>query len=317
MKTLTIAETAQFLLDHDRYTILTHQRPDGDTVGSAAALCLGLRQLGKTAHVLENREVTPRYQHLHQGLTKPQAQPEDILISTDVAAPNMLPKDFLPLQHRIALRIDHHGTATSFTEWELVEPHSASCAELIWDVLQAMGCRPEGKLMEAVYVGLSTDTGCFRFANTTAHTFRTAAVCAEAGVDFYNINQTLFETNSLARLRMHGWLIEHVRLLRQGTVAVSLIPRSIEEAIGVTSDDMENISNIPRGIEGVKLAATLREAPEGGVKLSVRAVPGYDAAAVARRFGGGVHKGAAGAFLDLPLEQAGAAVEAAIAEVLA
>ena len=157
--------------------------------------------------------------------------------------------------------------------------------------------------MEAVYVGLSTDTGCFRFANTTAHTFRTAAVCAEAGVDFYNINQTLFETNSLARLRMHGWLIEHVRLLRQGTVAVSLIPRSIEEAIGVTSDDMENISNIPRGIEGVK--------------LSVRAVPGYDAAAVAKRFGGGGHKGAAGAFLDLPLEQAGAAVEAAIAEVLA
>ena len=198
-----------------------------------------------------------------------------------------------------------------------MEPHSASCAELIWDVLQAMGCRPEGKLMEAVYVGLSTDTGCFRFANTTAHTFRTAAVCAEAGVDFYNINQTLFETNSLARLRMHGWLIEHVRLLRQGTVAVSLIPRSIEEAIGVTSDDMENISNIPRGIEGVKLAATLREAPEGGVKLSVRAVPGYDAAAVARRFGGGGHKGAAGAYLDLPLEQAGAAVEAAIAEVLA
>ena len=316
MKKLTISETAEYLLSHDHITILTHQRPDGDTVGSAAALCLGLRSLGKTAHVLENREVTPRYQWLHEGLTKGAAEPGDTIVSTDVAAPNMLPADFRKLQDRTALRIDHHGSATSFTEWELVEPHSASCAELIWDVLEAMGCQPEKRLMEAVYVGLSTDTGCFRFANTNAHSFRTAAKCAEAGAEIYAINQALFETNTLARLRMHGWLVEHVRLLKQGTVAVSLIPRAVEEQLQVTSDDMENISNIPRGIEGVKIAATLRETPEGGVKLSVRAVPGFDASKVAEKFGGGGHKGAAGAFLNLPLEQAGQAVEKALLEVM-
>ena len=316
MKKLTIPETAEFLLSHDHYTILTHQRPDGDTVGSAAALCLGLRSLGKTAHVLENREVTPRYIRLHQGLTKPAAEPGDTIVSTDVASPNMLPEDFKPLRDRIALRIDHHGSATSFTERELVDPHSASCAELVWDVLEAMGCQPEKRLMEAVYVGLSTDTGCFRFANTNAHCYHTAAKCAEAGADIYGINQHLFDTNTITRLRMHGWMMEHVRLLKQGTVAISLIPRAVEEALGVTSDDMENISNIPRGIQGVKIAATLRETPEGGVKLSVRAVPGYDASRVTEKFGGGGHKGAAGAFLNMPLEQAGQAVEKAMLEVM-
>ena len=315
MKTLTIAETAQFLLDHDRYTILTHQRPDGDTVGSAAALCLGLRQLGKTAHVLENREVTPRYQHLHQGLTKPQAQPEDILISTDVAAPNMLPKDFLPLQHRIALRIDHHGSATSFTDAELVDPHSASCAELIWDVLSLMDVLADRKIAEAVYVGTSTDTGCFRYSNTTAHTFETAAVCARAGARIYELNQELFETNTLGRLKMQGWIVEHMKMLSGGKMAICAIPRAVEEEIGVTQDDMDNISSFPRTVAGVCVAATLRETADGDTKISVRAVPGYDAAKVTEKFGGGGHKGAAGASLKMPLTEAALAVEQAMLEL--
>ena len=87
MKTLTRAETAAFLAERDHYIILTHNRPDGDTIGSAAALCLGLRSLGKTAQVLENRDVTPRFQSLHQGLTTTTVEPGDCVISVDVASP--------------------------------------------------------------------------------------------------------------------------------------------------------------------------------------------------------------------------------------
>ena len=162
MKNLTRSECAQFLQEHDNYLILSHRRPDGDTTGSSAALCLGLRQLGKTAHILENKEVSQRFAWLHEGLTKSAPEGSETIVSTDVASPSMLPEAFKGLLGGIALRIDHHGSATSFTDSELVDPHSASCAELVWDVLSLMGVQADRSIAEAVYVGTSTDTGCFR-----------------------------------------------------------------------------------------------------------------------------------------------------------
>ena len=315
MKSLTRNETARFLLEHDNYLILSHRRPDGDTTGSSAALCLGLRQLGKTAFVLENKEVSERFSWLHQGLTKSEAVGDETIVSTDVASPSMLPASFQSLLGKIALRIDHHGSATSFTDQELVDAHSASCAELIWDVLSLMNVKADRAIAEAVYVGTSTDTGCFRYANTTAHTFETAAMCAAAGARVYELNQELFETNTLARLKMQGWIVDHMKMLSDGKMAICAIPRGVEEELGVTPDDMDNISSFPRTVAGVCVAATLRESAEGDTKLSVRAVPGFDASKVTEKFGGGGHKGAAGASLKMPLAEAALAVEKAMLEL--
>ena len=314
MKTLTRTETAEFLRTHDHYCILSHRRPDGDTIGSSAALCRGLRLLGKTAHVLRNGEVTERFRWLHEGLTKESCEQGDTVVSVDVASPNMVPEAFACLLDRIDLRIDHHGSATSFTEFELVEPGTAACAEIVWDLLRMMGMEPDKDVAEAVYVGTSTDTGCFRFANTNAHTFRVAADCAQAGAEIYRINQELFETNSLGRLRMQAWIVEHIKMLRCGSMAVCAIPRAVEQELGVSEDDMDNISSFPRTVAGVCMAATLRETGDGRCKLSVRAVPGYDATRVAVKFGGGGHKGAAGASIRLPLREAAEAVEQVMLE---
>ena len=315
MKILTRNDCAQFLLTHDHYTILSHRRPDGDTIGSSAALCLGLRQLGKTAHVLENGEVSPRFQWLHQGLTKPEAEEGDLIVSVDVASPGMLPKAFQPLLGKIRLRIDHHSSATSFTDEELVDGGSASCAELVWDVLTLMGVKADQAIAEAVYVGVSTDTGCFCYANTTAHTFEVAAECARGKARIYQLNQELFETNTLGRLKMQAWIVDHMQMLRGGEMAICAIPKAVEEKIGVTQDDMDNISSFPRTVAGVCMAATLRETADGDVKMSVRAVPGYDATLVTVPFGGGGHKGAAGASMKMPLAEAVKAVEAVMLEL--
>ncbi len=302
MKTLTRADAARFLQEHDRFSILSHRRPDGDTIGSSALLCRGLRQLGKTAHVLCNPEITPKYAHLHEGLTKNEPEEGDIILSTDVAAPNMLPEIWSDLS--IALRIDHHGSATSFTEQELVDPASAACAEIIYDVLCLMGVTLDVPMANALYTAISTDTGCFRYANTTAHTFSTAAACAQAGAEVFAINQALFETNTRGRLRLQGWMVENALYLQDGQICICPLPLSLEQELGLKEDDMENISGFPRTIEGVKIAATLRQENEHKVKLSIRAVPGCDAAAICQKFGGGGHKGAAGAGIELPMEQA-------------
>ena len=309
MKSLNRAEAAGFLLVNDNFCILTHRRPDGDTVGSAAALCLGLRKLGKQAWVLKNEEISDRFGWLVEGLTKEAVEEHDIVVSVDVASPGMLPKCFAPLAETCRLRIDHHGSATSFTPEELVDADSASCAELVCDVLAILGVEMDKNIAEAVYVGMSTDTGCFRFANTTAHSFTVAAVCAKAGADIYGLNQQLFETNSLPKLRMHAWMIENMKLLDDGKLAIVAIPRAVEELLHVTDDDMDNISSYPRTVAGVRMAATLLQTKDGETKISVRAVPGYDAAAVCAHFGGGGHKGAAGASTHMGLEDAAEKLE--------
>ncbi len=313
MEKLTRLDAAKLLLAQDRFAILTHRRPDGDTLGTAALLCRGLRQLGKTAHILENREITPKYAPLHEGLTKPSPEAGDCIVSVDVASRGMLPEQWQAL--KIDLRIDHHGIGESFAEKELVEPETAACGEIVYEVLMSMFAELDEPMANALYTAISTDTGCFRFANTTSHTFAVAAACAWVSKDLFRLNQELFETNSLGRLRLQGWMVENALFLQEGKVAICALPRRIEKELGLTEDDMENISGFPRTIAGVKLAATLREEASGGCKLSVRAVPGCDAAAICAQFGGGGHKGAAGASLNMTLEKAAEAVKAAIGTV--
>ncbi len=312
MTELTRSECARWLLQRDHFSILTHRKPDGDTLGSAAALCLGLRSLGKTAHVLENPEVTPLYAPLMEGITKPEAQEGDLIVAVDVAADTMLPRCWDELKNCIDLRIDHHGSGREYTPAELVEPDLAACAELIWEVLLEMEVELDEKMAQAIYVGVSTDTGCFRFANTTAHTFDVAADCTAAGADIFDWNRKLFETNSLAKLKLQGWVVEHVKLFCDGKMALCALPKAVEEELGVDEDDLGNLSSFLRTIEGVRMAALLRENDESCTKASIRAIPGYNAAAVCETFGGGGHAGAAGCTIRKPMAEAAELVEKAM-----
>lgn len=310
---MTRNETADWLLSHDRYAILTHTRPDGDTIGSATALCLGLRQLGREAWVIDSGEVSPFLSRCCDGLTKSWPEDGDTIISVDVAAPRMLPEAFQTLLGRIALRIDHHESATSYTELELVDHQAAACGDIIYDVLMAMGVEMNKELAWRLYIAVSTDTGCFRYANTNAHCYQVAAVCAQTGANLYPITQELFDTNSLGKLKIQSYILENAQFLCNGRAAVCVIPKTLEE--NTTKEDMEGVPGFLRSIEGVKIAATIRQS-ETGSKISVRAVPGFDAAEVCGKFGGGGHKGAAGAGLDLPLSEAAAVVAKALQEAV-
>ena len=304
MQILTKNQTAEFLSENDHYVILTHRRPDGDTLGSSALLCRGLRQLGKTAHILCNPEITAKYAHLHEGLTTNTVKDGDILVAVDTASQGMLPEAFSQYADKIVLRIDHHATASSFTQMELVEADAAACGEIVYGVLMQMGAKLDEAMADVLYTAVSTDTGCFRYANTTADTLAVASECAKVSKNLFAINQALFDTNSLGRLRLQGWLVENAIFLREGKIAICALPKSVEDELGLTEDDLENISGFPRSIEGVKIAATIREDGENRVKISVRAVPGYDAGEICQHFGGGGHKGAAGASMACSMDEA-------------
>lgn len=312
MKTLTIPEIACFLKENDNFLILTHRRPDGDTLGCAAALCRGLRSLGKTAAVLENPQLTDKYRPYLEGLTVPSFQEGMITVSVDVASEEMLAKN---AGFPVRLLLDHHSTNPGFAEEGLILPEAAATGEVVFDVLEALGVTLNQAMAEAIYVAVSTDTGCFRYSNTTAKTLRVAAACLEAGAKTYPINQEMFEKRRFARLRMDAYITEHLAFYAGGKLAIAAIPLEAEKSCGVTEDDMESVSTFARNIEGVCLAVTMRTLPDGQTKLSVRSAPGYDAAALCALFGGGGHKAAAGATLPMEQGEAKQAVENAFRQL--
>lgn len=300
MKSLTRVEAANWLQKQDSFCILTHRRPDGDTIGSAAALCRGLRAMGKTAHILENPEITEKYRYLHTGMTCTEAYTGATVISVDLAADTMFPQAFEHLKDKVQLAIDHHGTNSGYARVGLVDADAAACGEIISDLLNLLKVPMSKEIAEAIYIAVSTDTGCFRYSNTTAKTLHTAAACLEAGADTYAINMKLFETTRLARLKMNAYMAQNLELFRDGKIALCRIPLEVERECGVEEDDMENVSNFARNVEGVELAVTFRTDLSGATKLSVRSAPGYNAAAICAAMGGGGHVAAAGARLNCP-----------------
>ncbi len=300
---MTRTECVQWLLTHDNYCILTHSGPDGDTLGSADGLCRALQVAGKSAFVLHNEEIGDRLSYLCDGIMSTDVPENATVISVDVASPRMLTENAQPLLERIRLRIDHHGSGTSFAPLELVDPATASCAEIVYDLITGLGVALTPEMALAIYTGTATDTGCFRYANTTANSHLVAARCMEAGAEVAQLNQLLFDTVSLNKLKVQGWVTENTKFYQNGAVAVCALPVTLVDTLGVPEEEIGGVSGFIRSIEGVKMAATLRESSDGRVFVSMRAVPGYDCAAVCEQFGGGGHKGAAGASSTLPLQE--------------
>ena len=177
---LTVPQTAALLRTFDNILILTHVRPDGDTVGCAAALCAGLRSLGKTAFLLPNPELTDTTAPYFRPYEAPECFTPDKVVSTDIATVGLFPENARPYAERVDLAIDHHPSFESFGRENIVRPEAAACGELIYDILSDLGpITPEMAL--PLYVAVSTDTGCFAYANTTAQTHAVAAALLRTG----------------------------------------------------------------------------------------------------------------------------------------
>ena len=311
MKHLTIREAASYLLQNDNYTILTHRRPDGDTVGCAIALCRGLRKLGKTASIYRNPQFTPRYLPYLEGLTTEAVQ--DTVVSVDIASDGLFPNGF---NGSVELLIDHHGSNNGFAAAGYVEADRASCGEILLDLLQNMGVEIDPDIANALYIAISTDTGCFRYSNTTAGTLRSAAVLMECGADTVSLNRMLFEIKTQARFRLEAFLTEGMQLYADGKIGICTLPEAEKIRMGVTEDDADSISGYARDLEGVLIGALLRDLPGGQSKISLRTDNRvYNASEICKVLGGGGHSAAAGATVNGSLEDCRKALLDAIAQI--
>lgn len=298
----TIEEAALWLQNRDHFLILTHRRPDGDTTGCAIALCQGLRSIGKDAWIWENPQFTARYLPRLAGLTTAEVHDNTTVVAVDLATENLLPMNGAQFAGTIELCIDHHPSNEGYAKETLLEAHSAACGEIIWELLEKLHADISPDMAEAIYLAISTDTGCFRFNNTTARTFRTAAMTVEHGAKIGPINRALFEIKSKGRLQLEAKIMEIIEFYAEGSVAICCLDQKLVEELGVTEDDLDSISGFPRTIEGVNVGVMIRNSEPGKAKMSVRTAPGFDASAYCQKIGGGGHVAAAGAAVPGTLE---------------
>lgn len=292
---VTVPEAARTLLGANDILILSHRRPDGDTSGCAGALCHSLRALGKRAYILPNPEITQRYAPL---IVPCYCSPDfnaRFVVTVDIADYTLFTENAKAFEHRIDLAIDHHRSNPHFADRNLVMPGAGACAEVIYDVLMAMGVPLTTEIAEPLYVAVSTDTGCFRYSNTTPHTHAVAAACLTTGMDGGEWNRLLFETKSRPRFEMERIIFDSMEFFEDGKIALATLLRADIDRVGATPDDLDSIAALPRQIDGVEIGLTLTENADGTCKASVRTTKEVDASALCQKCGGGGHLRAAGA----------------------
>ncbi len=279
--------------------ILPHIAADGDAVGSSLALAIALSRCGKNASVLLEEKIPQLYDFLPGiELSLPYTGEEgvyELAIALDCG-------DIYRLGSRrgvfekaqVTVNIDHHPTNTGFAVYDYVDTKAAATGEILYRLMEHMGIRPDMDVSSCLYTAIVTDTGGFRYSNTTPETFSICSKLLEAGVDLSAISHRVFEVTSLSKVRLTGEAISTLEVHENGKVAVMMLTAEAMKRSGASDEDSDGIINIARNINGVEAAAILKELDNGDIKVSLRSNDYLDVSQIARKHSGGGHVKAAG-----------------------
>lgn len=314
--TITLQDAARFLEERDDFLILTHKRPDGDTLGCAAGLCHALRKLGKTAWLLPNEDATSLFDPYLEGVLAPAEYAPATIVSVDIASQGLFPDSAQGYKGKVELSIDHHPSNEGFARYNCVQPDKAACGEIVYELI-ARWFPVTAQIALPLYVAVATDTGCFMYSNTSPNTHRVAAALMETGIDAAGVNKRHFRTKSYTRLRLEGRIMETLELRDGGQTALAALSLADLAQLEAKEEDVEDIAAFVGQLEGVHTAVTIRELPHGECKLSVRTEADLNASAVCALLGGGGHAAASGCSVMGSVEDAKRAIIQAIDTVRA
>ena len=309
---LGFEEAADFIKNAGSALILCHTNPDGDTLGSAASLRDIILLLGGSAKIVAPSAIPARLGFIVEGqdtlLRDGDEERYDKLIAIDVASPSQL-GDLSRLADRVDLMIDHHHSGEPFAD-NLIVPDASAAGEIVFDIYKLLiaseGILPDASICRSIFAAISSDTGSFKYSNTTPKTFRTAAELTEVingaddgGLPTCDISRLLHDTVTEAEMKINAAVAERIKLYEDGALGVFAIDAETMASLGVSDVDLGGAIDIVRTLRGVLVAVTVRQRELGGTsfKLSSRASADSDVSAVCRRFGGGGHVRAAGASL--------------------
>lgn len=296
-----LARVAGALRAGERFVLSSHVRPDGDSIGSQLALAHALDALGKTVRIV-NRDPPPPYLRALPGADRIEVAGTagggfDAAVVLECGT--LERTEVGGLDRQPVINVDHHAGNAMYGALNWFDPGAAACAEMVHDLVAALGVALTPDIGAALYAGILTDTGSFRHANITARTFETCRNVVAAGVDAAALAAAIYQNSSLGKLRLTGRLLNEMRLEAGGRVAVLRIDEALLRETGCPPDDLEGVVNLPLAARGVEAAVLLR-AQDGKVRVSLRSKGRVDVRAVAAAFGGGGHRNAAGCTLEGP-----------------
>jgi phosphoesterase RecJ-like protein len=311
--TSDLERVSEELRTRDRFLLTAHEGPDGDALGSLLGLHKVLTQLGKDSVMFMAAKEFPlpveyRFLPLEEVFHEPPADMADrTVIFLDCGNVDRVPVDWLTAGGNDVINIDHHHDNTRFGDINLVEVGASCTAEIVYDLARLLEAKITPEIASALYVGLITDTGKFMYENTNAHTHRVAADLIEAGVDVDDTYRRLYEHVPLEKLRLVSRALDGITSHCDGALAISYITLDDYEATGAGEEMTEGLIDNLRSIDGVKVAAVIRDLGNRGRaarKVSLRSSAGeVDVSAIARLNGGGGHKRAAGFSTDLEFDE--------------
>ncbi len=294
---IDVEQTAAYLMENDDYLILMHASPDGDTLGCGSALCIALQRLGKRARAVCPDAVPSRFDYLFAPVKVQEFEPKTI-VCVDVADTKLL-GDMKDIGDRADLCIDHHISNTDYAKRTLVKEDYAAACEVIYEVIAALGLEFDKELANCIYTGTATDTGCFKFSNTSPQSHIIAAEMLRCGAEFTQINYVMFDMKTQGRIALEQQVLNGIKYFAEGHAAAITVSLDMLESIkDIDSDDIGALANIPRQIAGVDIGISVKEKKPGVFKVSLRSSERIDVSAIAQKYGGGGHKRAAGCSFD-------------------
>ena len=316
MSELSFSELVDRVIGAKKPILLTHTRPDGDTVGSCAALAALFDAMGRRPTVVSPDPIPRRLSFLsdNEWFAPVGKYPSDAtVIAVDVASPQQLGNLQSVFTETLApaFMIDHHERGVAFAPRYLRADASAT-GEIVYDIARELVAR--GVLaaippvaVNAIFASISSDTGCFKYSNVTPDTHRIAAALLELGAEAPEINRLLFDVKTAEILCAEGYVASHVCSTPDGKIAWVIVTNEIRAELGLLDEHFETAIDVVRSLEGVEIAMAVKECSDGKFKVSFRST-GLDVAKIAASLGGGGHLRAAGCSLATKTAEEAAAV---------
>ncbi len=312
---LTLKQTARYLKKHDNYIILTHASPDGDTLGSAYALYYGLNEIGKTACVL-CPDVIPKKYDYFAGKTDHVKRENATVVAVDVADSKLLGSLEQEFGDIVDINIDHHISNMRFAKNLYLDADASATAEAIFELLNIMKVNINDVTAKALYTGIVTDTGCFKYSNVTAKTHIIASQLYDYNISAPDINKLMFDTKSRNLIELERMVLDTSEFHFGGKCMLLSVTADMQEKTGCSGTELEGIAVISRSVEGVEAGVTIKQTDDNEYKVSLRTYPPLDASRICKKLGGGGHKAAAGASVTGTLDEAKDKVLTAVKEVM-
>lgn len=307
-------EAAKLLKNCDNAYILIHQSPDGDCIGSGMALYHILKYMGKKARVICSDEIPERYKFLKDDYTDEEFEPE-YFISSDVADIKLLGKYKEIYGNKVNLCIDHHISNTGYAENTLVCPDASAACEVVFELVKVLDIPVTEEITKCIYTGIATDTGCFKYENTTARCHEIVAELKRTcDIGYAHINRIMFDVKSKGRIKIERAVTDIMEYYLDDKCTMICITTDILEKWGVDPAELEGFAGIPLQVEGVEVGVTIKQRDENSYKISLRSANDVNVSDICASLGGGGHVRAAGCLLHGTIDEVKKTIVDAVAK---